>query len=169
MNSFEIESKTYCPPSTQDKALYVVVNIATIFVVLFSVVSMLVEGVRVGSVSGCIVAIAVGHLLRMNNRKDGHYEFCVLSIVFRENFLTVTFLPSKDKEIAIALDSVKTLEYSDKLECLRLICSYEERNGLDRKNESSELLLYIPYATNMDFYQTLERNVALPLLFVDRQ
>lgn len=168
-NNFEIKSKTYCPPSKRDKSLYVVVNIAIIFVVIFSIVSMLVKGVKVGNVSGCIVAIVVGYLLKSNNRKDGHYEFCVLSIVFREDFLTVTFLPSKNKEIVIALDSVKTLEYSDKLECLRIICSYEERVGSDRRNESSELLLYIPYTTNLDFYQTLERNVALPLKFVDRQ
>lgn len=169
MNSFEIKSKTYCPPSTRDKALYIIVNIAIIFVVLFSVVSMLVKGVRVGNVSGCIVAIVVGYLLRSNNRKDGHYEFCVLSIVFQEHFLTVTFLPNQNREIVISFNSIRSIEYSDKLECLRIICSYEESIGFKKeKNENTELLLYIPYDANLDFYHTLEKKVAPELRFVDR-
>lgn len=82
MNNFEIKSKTYCPPSKRDKVLYISVNIAIIFVVMFSMVSMFAKGVSVGNVSGCIVAIAVGYRLKLNNRKEGHYEFCILSITF---------------------------------------------------------------------------------------
>lgn len=173
-SSFEIESKTYCPPSARDKLQHVAANIAiifgTIYGVLYSIVSMLDNGIGIGNVCGCIVAIAIGRYLFKTNResrKGSHYEFCVLSTVFRENILTVTFLPYNNKEITIDLDSVKTLEYCDEIECLRLICNYEERDGLDGKNESSELLLYIPYAKNADFYQTLEGKVAVPLLFAD--
>ena len=169
MNNFEIKSKTYYPPSKHDKVLYIAVNIAIIFVVVFSIVSMLAKGIKVGNVSGCIVAIAVAYRLRLNNKKDGHYGFCVLSIVFQENFLMVTFLPRKDKEIAIDIGSVCSIEYSDKLECLRIICSYEERICAEKKKyQNAELLLYIPYGTNWDFYQMLEKKVTPKLRFVDR-
>lgn len=170
MNNFEIKSKTYCPPSKRDKVLYISVNIAIIFVVMFSMVSMFAKGVSVGNVSGCIVAIAVGYRLKLNNRKEGHYEFCILSITFQENSLLVTFLPNKDKAIAIAIDSICSIEYSDKLECLRLICDYVEEIGIEkRKCKNSELLLYIPYDANSDFYQMLEKIVEPKLKFVDRQ
>ena len=170
MNNFEIKSKTYCPPSKRDKVLYISVNIAIIFVVMFSMVSMFAKGVSVGNVSGCIVAIAVGYRLKLNNRKEGHYEFCILSITFQENSLLVTFLPNKDKAIAIAIDSICSIEYSDKLECLRLICDYVEEIGIEkRKCKNSELLLYIPYDANSDFYQRLEKIVEPKLKFVDRQ
>lgn len=169
MSNFEIKSKTYYPPSKQDRVLYVAVNIAIIFMVIFAAANMLVKGISIGNVSGCIVAIFVGFLLKLNNRKEGHYEFCILSIVFQENFLIITFLPNKDKEIAIDIGSVCSIEYSDKLECLRIICSYEERICAEkRKYQNAELLLYIPYGTNWDFYQMLEKRVAPKLRFVDR-
>ena len=98
------------------------------------------------------------------------YEFCILSITFQENSLLVTFLPNKDKAIAIAIDSICSIEYSDKLECLRLICDYVEEIGIEkRKCKNSELLLYIPYDANSDFYQMLEKIVEPKLKFVDRQ
>lgn len=73
------------------------------------------------------------------------------------------------KREQIAFNRIRSLEYSDQLECLRMVCDYEERNG-DRMNrmENAELLLYISYEDNQAFYNRLEERAGQRLLFVDR-
>lgn len=169
MNKYEIKSKMYCPASRRDKSLFVIVNIAIILMVIYSVASMVVKGIKVDNISGCIVAIVVGFLLKSNNRSEDHYEFCVLSIIFQKQILTVTYLPNINKEIDIIVNSIRSLEYSNKLECLRIVCNYQEREGTEKRiMENSELLLYIPYDSNSEFYQMLEKYTKQDLIFVDR-
>ena len=169
MREFQVKSKVYCPPSKTEKVIYILVNISVVFMVIYSIGSILTKGFNLNNVSGCIIAIAVGGGFNAKHSNEGHYEFSVLSLSFIEDVLKIGYSTKTDKKIEVDLTSIRSLEYSDQLECLRLVCDYKEwEKGQKEEKEKSELLLYIKYESNQDFYQTLQEITGKNLYFVDR-
>ena len=168
MDKFEIKSKVYCPPSKKDRALYIAVNIAVVFLAIFSIVSLLVKGVKIGNLTACIVAIAVGIRIKSTNRYDGHYDFCVLSITFKDTVISISYQPNA-KVIDIPTRQIRSLQYSDQLQCVRIVSDYTETiSGRTEIKNNAELLLYITYEENVDFYNKLQCATRQILTFVDR-
>lgn len=170
MDEYQVKSKLYCPASKKDKAIYIIVNLAVVITAVSSVGSIFAKGFNLNNVTGCILAIAAASSFNARFSKEGHYEFSVLSLRFEGDLLKLTYSSPNNKKVEVHLNTVKSLEYSDQLECLRLVCDYKDwTDGNLIEKHQSELLLYIKYEENQEFYQTLEEKTGQSLHFMDRE
>lgn len=170
MGHFEIKSKIYREPSSYSRIMSVVLNVSVVIVAMCSIVSMITNGIKIGNVSGCLVAIVVAFLFRRSIHVEGHYEFCILSVTFSSEKISIVYAPKLDITIDIDINSITSIEYSDQLECARLICNYQEtdKNKKPVDKVTGELFLYITYDKNADFYFELEKLTKKKIFFVDR-
>lgn len=169
MKHFDIRSKAYCAPEKKELTWYVITNIAVICIALISIGSMLIKGINAGNISGCIIAILVGILIRIKNRKDGRYVSCNISVDVNDTELCVSYQPQIQRKLIVYVNSIRSLEYSDRLACLRLICDYLQidGDGTNLKN-NAEVLLYIEYDANQPFYDAIAEATGKTVCFVDR-
>lgn len=166
---YELKSKVYCAPSRGAHILYVLINISMIIVIICSVISMFLTGPKVGNISGCIVSIVVSILFKKNKLDKGHYEFCIMTISFSDLCIIVNYQATTNKQVVIHRNTIETLEYSDVLQCLRVLCDYQEiiESKTLEKNHS-ELLLYIPTDDNIELLKKIESHSGTVIRFVDR-
>ena len=168
MKTYKIESKINVKPNKSDKVEYVLVYVLIVCVVLYNMGDMLENGISFGSIFGCIVALVVGYLLRGSRKTDAPEEVCMLLAQFQDDCLTVKYPLDHQRKIIIPFDRITSLEYSRKVGCLRMMCRYEEHIcSKIKKHDHAELLLNIHYASNLDFYLTLQKHVAPELKWVD--
>ena len=169
MNNFKIKSKVYCNESKKMYYVCILINIAVIIMAVCSIISIFFAGINVGNISACVVAVLVGATCKPKNMTGGHYEICVLSISVEETKISIDYLPNFNKRIVVNTDKIKTLEYSDQLQCLRIVCDYNEMaDSEEHFFGDSEVLLYIPYNENQQFYYEIENVSQKRLMFVDR-
>ncbi len=170
MEHFDVKSKIYSPPTNKGRLLSVIVNIAVVIMVICSIVSMLVSGPKVGNISGCIVAITVAALLKRVNLNEGHYLFCILAIDIDQTAIEIKYSSNPGWKTTIPIHSIISLEYSYKLECLRMICDYQsQRDGVVEPQKAAELLLYIAEHGNEGFYSFLTKCSNKIVQYVDRR
>ena len=68
-----------------------------------------------------------------------------------------------------ALETVESLEYSDKLECIRFICNYSICEASSNLSfEKNEYLLYISATEHPNIIMYLERSSKHQIVYVDR-
>lgn len=166
---YELKSKVYCAPSRGAHVLYILINISMIIVIICSVISMFFTGPKIGNISGCIISIVVSILFKKNKLDKGHYEFCLMTISFSDFSIIINYQANTNKQVVINRNSIETLEYSDVLQCLRVLCTYQEiiKNKTLEKSHS-ELLLYIPADDNADLLKKIESHSGSVIRFVDR-
>ena len=169
MYNYEIKSKVYSPPKRKESIIAIIVNCAIVIFALFNILSMILNGISINNVSGCILCIVFGFGSRAMFREGNNYIFCVIKITLDENLITISYYPYLSRKVFMPLDNIETLEYSDKLKCLRIIGDYTlEEASKQRRTVSKELLLYIEYAENEEFYKNIEALSHRKISFVDR-
>lgn len=170
MTHFDIEnSKVYLPYSKSRFIISIVLNLSVIIIAIDSILSILDRGVTASNISEVIIAIAVATAFKRSRPYKEHYEQCSLSIDLDSNRMIINYLLSPIMKNTIVFDTIQSLEYSDQLNCLRLVCNYQtEKKKTVEKKENEELLLYVEYEENTDFYATLQSLVNKEIVFVDR-
>ena len=168
MEEFQIKSKIYYPTEKKEKTFYTVVKVAAIFLLIYGIASIFMKGFDLDNITTCILAGTVLTRVLQRSKRDGYFEFKMLSLVFSKDMLEVVYLPKKENKIEIDLNSVSSLKYSKEQECLKLVCDYKDHS--DKKviaKQNKELPLYIKYEDNPEFFKTIEEKTGKKVQFID--
>lgn len=167
MHNYEIKSKAYCPAKRKEKILIIGINCAIILFALISVFSIMVDGPSINNVSGCILSVVFEIGLRIAIHKRPEYIFCILQISVDTDLISISYYPYVRRRVNIQVKDIETLQYSDRLKCLKISGnnSIEEEKNISNSNE---LLLYIDYDENKKLCEEIELLAHKTIFFVDR-
>lgn len=166
MMEFTTKSKLYIAPKKKNHFFLIILNICIIIVAILSLVSIFANGIKVGNISPIIIGLFVVIRSRTWIKTEPHYEFSMAHITINEN-MCVSY--DIGQEVTVYLDSVSSIEYSDRLECLRFVADYFVTTNNATKNYAQhEFLFYIVANNNQELFSILEQRTGLKVNYLDR-
>lgn len=165
MKIYNIESQKYVTPDKKSNLVFIVVNIAVFIVSLSSIISLIADGFSIKSIGTIAVCIYISFKLKKIVKIKPYYEYAIAKVTLDNNI----YIEYDDKKvIEVFTNSIKCIEYSDQLECIRFICEYKIYEKKDTEYKTGEFLLYINYENYSDLFFELEKLINKKIVFVDR-
>lgn len=166
MMEFTTKSKLYIAPKKKNYFFLIILNVCIVIVSILSLMSIFGDGVKAGNVSPIIVGLFVVIRSRTWLKSEPYYEFCMAHVTLDRD-ICISFDANKD--VVINTNSVISMEYSDKLECLRFVADYDVITKKEKfTQKETEFLFYIVEQENHDFFVALEQQTGKEIIFVDR-
>ena len=166
MMNFTVKSKVYITPKKKNYFFLIVLNICIVIVAILSLLSIFGDGVKVGNVSPIIIGLFVVIRSRTWLKSEPYYEFSIARVtVNREICISYDI----GQEVVIFADSIISMEYSDKLECLRFVADYNvitKNETIAHKN--AEFLFYSVEQENHELFDSLKKETGKEFVYVDR-
>lgn len=176
MNEILFSTKLYQPSTLKNGVFNIILNIVLAIASLLSLISILIVGVNVANISTIIISVVVVFETKNKLRKESEYINCFAKASFVENELIITYykynvngtLVDEFVEIIVPYKEIQTIEYSDRLMCLRI-----RGNIIDRENKrntiyKTEHLMYIEDNKIEQWIGELQRRTNITLTYVDR-
>ena len=162
----DIKSKVYNQRKT-NKALIIIISICVIITAISGLVSIIVNGFKIGNFSPIIIALAVGISIFSVSKEKGSYIFDVASISIG-NQLQIKYL-NTNLIITFELENITLLQYSDQLKCLRIVGDYEKNcKSNSEAFVNSEYLLYVGDGEEQPLIKELEKHTNSVVQYMDR-
>ncbi|MGN0487674.1 MAG: hypothetical protein ACI4HO_00260 [Ruminococcus sp.] len=166
--NYQIKSKLFINPTKKRNIWYIILNIAAAIVAIGSIFSIFMNGIRISNISAIIVAFMVTVLFRKSYSNQGHYEFCIAELQLDTRSVKIVF-KQYDRLIEFYLQNIIKLEYSDQLNCLRIIGNGNVSECSKNKAEIiNEYLFYIDSIEYKDVLNTIENIIGKKIIYVDR-
>lgn len=161
-----VKSKIYVNASNRDLRLKMMLNTCIILIIIVSTVSVFAVGPNIGNISVIITAASASFgINRMFDK--GHYEFCMVNIIARESRVSLFYETPKIK-VDFTRSNVNSLQYSDKLNCLRIVGIRTETIKDNCQSCNGEYLFYINDDNYMTIINEIQNCLQMPIEFVDR-
>ena len=167
MEKFQTQSKIYITPDKKNHIFSITVNISIVLVMLISIVSLISDGIKIHSISAIVISIFVSFKLKDLLKLKPYYEFSIVNIGIEDEKILLNY--DVGREVLIDISSIKSIEYSDKLGCIRFVGDYVMSESKNRMSYNcQEYLLYVKYEDNIQLFPYLEQNTKLEIVYVDR-
>lgn len=176
MNEILFSTKLYQPSLLKNGAFNIILNIVLAIAALLSLISIFLVGVNVTNISTIIISVVVVFETKKKLRKESEYFNCFAKASLVEEELIITYykynvngtLIDEFVEIIVPYKEIQTLEYSDRLKCLRI-----RGNIIDRENKKNtiyrtEHLMYIEDNKIKQWISELQRRTNTTLTYIDR-
>lgn len=145
----------------------IIINIAVIIIAICSLVSIIADGIKVANVSSVIIALFVSFSFKRKHQKEGHYEFSVAKLSLLNDRMIIEHEQYNEK-ITFNFSAIETLEYSDKLQCLRIVGNHIFENNKENKETDGEYLFYLSYDETKEMIDSIENLSNVKINYVDR-
>lgn len=168
MKTYEVKSKVYVVPSKLPLIGYLIVNLLILFMMIWCIIDIIRGGVETKHILLIFLSLASMFAMRLTNFYRAHYEKSPARITIG-NGVKLEF-PKHGRIISFADREIYSLEYSDRLNCLRLVGNYVfDSSGKKEFANGREYLFYVSTAELGLFMSDLETAVGKKIVFVDRK
>lgn len=169
MNNYKIKSKVYVVPSKASLIGYIIVNCFIVFLMIWVVVDIIKNGLEVRDTLLIILSLASMVAMRLTNFYRAHYEISPADFSFNEKELKIEF-PKHERKVLFFNSSIVSLEYSDRINCLRIVGDYTFVNSKETTSlQDKEYLFYVSVAELGMFKEKLESTTGKKIFFMDRR
>lgn len=166
MMEFTTKSKLYIAPKKKNYFSIIVLNICIVIAAILSLVSIFGDGIKVGNISPIIIGLFVVIRSRSWLKSEPYYEFSMAHVTLNSD-ICISY--DAGQEVVIFTDSVTSMEYSDKLDCLRFVADYNIiTNGKKSSHIDTEFLFYIVEQDNYELFSAIKQLTGKEIVFVDR-
>lgn len=167
MKEYVAKSKVYVLPERRNKFLLILINICIIVLAVISIIGIAIEGVKAFNISTGIVSLLVAIGFRRYCKAKPYYKFSTVRLIIDQSILRLDY--DTGRSVTINPTTVKSVEYSDRLNCIRFVCNYSlTESSSTTAFEGAEYLLYISASENPDFIKHLEEVTYHQVSYVDR-
>lgn len=162
----QIKSKAYIQKKNNG-ALIIIISICVIITAIIGIISIISDGLKVGNASQIVIALAIGITALNKSRTKYEYVFDIASISIGEQ-LEIYYYESQLK-VLFQISDIFLLQYSDKLNCLRLFGNYKRtQNNKTEDIVNNEYLLYLGAGEEVEIINELETTTKLKVQYMDR-
>lgn len=162
----QFKSKVYIH-GKNNGVLIITISICVIITAIIGIVSIISDGLKVGNVSQIVIALAIGIIALNKSRTKDEYAFDIATISIGEQ-LEIYYYESQLK-ISFQISDIFLLQYSDKLNCLRLFGNYKRiQNNKTEDIVNNEYLLYLDDGEEVEIINELETVTKLKVQYMDR-
>lgn len=167
MKEYVVKSKIYVVPKRKKILPFLLINICVIIIAIISLLSIFLDGVKLSNISLAIVSLIIAIGYKKMSAIKPYYMFSSAYLKF--DVLSLLIKYDNGRTIILNYDTIESLEYSDRLECIRFVCDYSLiESGVTSLFESSEYLLYFSEKEYPECIKSLEENLAMKITYVDR-
>ena len=167
MKEYIVKSKLYIVPKPKNKIPVIIVNICVIILAIVALFNVIMEGVKLANISSIIVSLIIAVGFKKWFIVEPYYQFSSAHLTFEQTLLQIRY--DTGKTVTINLETVESLEYSDKLECIRFICNYSIcESSSNLSFEKNEYLLYLSATEYPDIIMDIEKSSKQQIIYVDR-
>lgn len=154
-------------PKRKNKFLLILINICIIVLAVVSIIGIALDGVKASNISTAIVSLLVAIGLRRYCNAKPYYKFSTVSLIVDQSILRLDY--DTGRSVIINPTTVRSVEYSDRLECIRFVCNYSlTESSTTTAFEGTEYLLYLSASEHPDFIKHLEEVTDHQVSYVDR-
>lgn len=133
------------------------------------------DGLDISTLGTMALAIVIVSLYKKRTDNNEHYEFALVDATISDSDIVLIYrqiesYKNYDLEYRISKASITTLEYSDRLCCLR-ICGKiirELHDGKQKVEELSEHYLYLEKGTEIDVISAVRESTCVSVKYMDR-
>lgn len=167
MKEYIVKSKLYIVPKQRNKIPVVIINVCVIILSIVALLDLIMDGVKLTNISSIIVSLIIAVGFKKWLVVKPYYQFSSAHLTFDQSLLQIRY--DNGKTITISLETVDSLEYSDKLECIRFICNYTiYESSSNLSFEKSEYLLYLSALEHPEIIMDIENVCKHQIIYVDR-
>lgn len=167
MREYIVKSKLYVVPPKKNIIPVIIINACAIIFSIVSLFDLIMDGVKLSSISSIIIALIIAVGFKKWYIVKPYYQFSSAHLTFDQSLLEIRY--DNGKTVIINLETVESLEYSDKLECIRFICNYSICEASSNLSfEKNEYLLYLSATEHPNIIMDLERSSKHQIVYVDR-
>jgi len=167
VNETTFKSKVYFPPSKKDYILVVLINLCVIFAAIYSIFSIVNNGVKIGNISTIIISLFVSIAISKKSNIRGHYDFSLAQLSSECNKLKIHYL-NFSQIISFDIDQIIKIEFSDKLSCFRIVGNCLISNSKETVDNKNEWLIYINDDSFQIITEEIEKITSKNVIYVDR-
>ena len=167
MKEYIVKSKLYIVPKQRNKIPVVIINVCVIILSIVALFDLIMDGVKLANISSIIVSLMIAVGFKKWLVVKPYYQFSSAHLTFDHSLLQIRY--DNGKTVTISLETVDSLEYSDKLECIRFICNYSIcESSSNLSFEKNEYLLYLSALEYPDIIMDIEKASKQQIVYVDR-
>lgn len=167
MKEYIVKSKLYIVPKPKNKIPVIIVNVCVIIFSIVALFNLIIEGVKLANISTIIVSLIIAVGFKKWFIVEPYYQFSSAHLTFDQSLFQIRY--DNGKTVTINFETVDSLEYSDKLECIRFICDYSIcESSSNLSIEKSEYLLYISALEYPEIIMDIESSSKQQIVYVDR-
>ena len=171
---FQFKSKLYVVPAKTNRVMVILMDISLVLILLSGIVKLLTDGFSVGVVGYMCIAYLIVSAFRSKPQNEAHYEFSMADMLIAAGKITVTYdqiAQNKGKKSIVVIDipAITSLEYSEKLSCLRICGAI--RKLLEGENEGEvcgEHYLYVEKEQMATVMEAIGSITAQKIVYMDR-
>ena len=166
MNELFIMSKVYIVPKEKPVILYLILNICIVVTSMLSLVSVILMGINFRNISSIIIAFYIVFKVKKLFKIEPYYQFSVVNIMVLEE--NIVFKYDIGRMIVLRMNSVESVEYSNRLQCMRFVGDYtvnDNENSQDYYRH--EYLFYVNENEYPDFFELIKRSIKKDIIYVD--
>lgn len=168
MKEYVVKSKVYIVPKRRNLFPIILINVCIIILAVVSLFNVIFEGIEMANISSIIVSLIIAIGLKKWSVVEPYYIFSSAQLVIDHYLLQIKY--DNGRVVTINIETVDTLEYSDKLECIRFICSYSLcESSATSTFEKSEYLLYLSATEYPEIIKDIEEATNHQVMYVDRE
>lgn len=168
MREFSIKSKIYMTPKKKSFISIIILNVCMIVIAILSLLSIITGGVKFGNISAIIISFIIVVRAKKWCKTEPYYQFSVADVKLSNDSIIISY--DIGKTVVLSVSSIKSIEYSDQLKCMRFIGNYifKEANELLEQDES-EYLLYVDETEYQEFFRLINEITNQEIIYVDRK
>lgn len=167
MKEYIVESKLYIVPKQRNKIPVVIINVCVIILSIVALFDLIMDGVKLANISSIIVSFIIAVGFKKWLIVKPYYQFSSAHLTFDQSLLQIRY--DNGKTVTINLETVDSIEYSDKLECIRFICNYSiYESSSNLSFDKSEYLLYLSALEYPQITMDIESACKHKIIYVDR-
>lgn len=168
MSEFSIKSKVYITPKKKFFIPVVILNMCIVIVAIISLLSIITSGIKIGNISAIIISLFIVIRTKKWNKIEPYYQFSVANVKLSNDSIIISY--DIGQTIVLNVRSIKSIEYSDQLKCMRFIGDYifKETNKILEHYES-EYLLYVDENEYPEFFHSINQITNQKIIYMDRK
>lgn len=156
-----MRSKYYVEPTKRRNLLISFLNIALLIVIILSFFEFIMDH-DFKALLGIAAPVVIVGKVKGEKESTGYYEMCAVTVTMDENGMSLLY-EKVNKKIEFFYKNLQSVEYSDKLGCMRLV-------GLDNvSNQKIEHLFYLEEGREKEVLEKFTECSGLTVKCVDRE
>lgn len=169
MRTYDVKSKVYVVPTKTSLIAYIFVNLLILAVLVWTIIDIIGNGILLRNILLIFLSLASQVAMRVSNLYRPHHEKSPATLQVDASKLVLDF-KKHSRNVKFDISRIKSLEYSDQINCLRIVGDYIFTSGKKTMNMvDKEYLFFASVAELGLFKEELESVTGKKIIFVDRE
>lgn len=166
MKEYFISSKLYVFPTNGSIWAYRLLFVCVFIVAISGGASVITTGINPANIGMICAALVICASFKPKKVLSPEYVFCIVKAHMHDANMELVY--EDRKTVSFDYNDISSLEYSDKLNCLRIVGQYVDTEKKKSSIKNGEWLFYLEEKKYPEFIEDIQNKTAQKIVFVDR-